>query len=125
MIAKAHSHGWDKDGGPIIPADQPAWTVTAKDGSALVAPMMVPMQHQNEPTGLDTPLQTITTQGNKFNLVPGVMPNSRRISAGITSWPFSDTVTIMIDSRINLARLNVCIVSHWLTSVSNVNLHYN
>lgn len=32
-------------------------------------PFIVPMQHQNRPVGVDEPLQTITTQGNKFNLV--------------------------------------------------------
>lgn len=32
-------------------------------------PFIVPMQHQNRPTSIDEPLQTITTQGNKFNLV--------------------------------------------------------
>lgn len=32
-------------------------------------PFVVPMQHNNRPIDLDEPLQTITTQGNKFNLV--------------------------------------------------------
>jgi DNA (cytosine-5)-methyltransferase 1 len=32
-------------------------------------PFIVPMQHENSPTSVDAPLQTITTQGNKFNLV--------------------------------------------------------
>lgn len=38
-------------------------------------PFIVPMQHANAPTAVDAPLQTITTQGNKFNLVtPFVAP---------------------------------------------------
>lgn len=32
-------------------------------------PFIVPMQHQNRPTSIDEPFQTVTTQGNKFNLV--------------------------------------------------------
>jgi DNA (cytosine-5)-methyltransferase 1 len=32
-------------------------------------PYIVPMQHQNRPVELDEPLQTITTQNNKFQLV--------------------------------------------------------
>lgn len=32
-------------------------------------PFIVPMQHANPPTPVDAPLGTITTQGNKFNLV--------------------------------------------------------
>lgn len=32
-------------------------------------PFIVPMQHANRPTSVDEPLQTVTTQGNKFNLV--------------------------------------------------------
>jgi DNA (cytosine-5)-methyltransferase 1 len=32
-------------------------------------PYIVPMYHGNRPTSIDEPLQTITTQGNKFNLV--------------------------------------------------------
>ncbi|HEV7595454.1 MAG TPA: DNA cytosine methyltransferase, partial [Gemmatimonadaceae bacterium] len=32
-------------------------------------PFIVPMQHQNRPTSIDEPIQTITTQGNKFNVV--------------------------------------------------------
>lgn len=36
-------------------------------------PFIVPMQHENRPTALDEPLQTITTQGNKFNLVAPFM----------------------------------------------------
>lgn len=40
-------------------------------------PFIVPMQHMNRPTSLDEPLQTITTQGNKFNVVtPYVVPVS-------------------------------------------------
>lgn len=40
-------------------------------------PFIVPMQHQNRPVGLDEPLQTITTQGNKFNLVAPTLINTR------------------------------------------------
>jgi DNA (cytosine-5)-methyltransferase 1 len=36
-------------------------------------PFIVPMTHANRPTGVDEPLQTITTQGNKFNLVAPVL----------------------------------------------------
>jgi DNA (cytosine-5)-methyltransferase 1 len=32
-------------------------------------PFIVPMQHENGPMGLEEPLHTVTTQGNKFNLV--------------------------------------------------------
>jgi DNA (cytosine-5)-methyltransferase 1 len=32
-------------------------------------PFIVPMQHKNRPTSIDEPLQTVTTQGNKFNVV--------------------------------------------------------
>lgn len=38
-------------------------------------PFIVPMQHRNRPVGLNEPLQTVTTQGNKFNLVvPYLVP---------------------------------------------------
>jgi DNA (cytosine-5)-methyltransferase 1 len=38
-------------------------------------PFIVPMQHENAPTSTDDPLQTVTTQGNKFNVVqPFVVP---------------------------------------------------
>lgn len=36
-------------------------------------PFLVPMTHSNRPTGLEEPLQTITTQGNRFNLVAPYM----------------------------------------------------
>lgn len=43
-------------------------------------PFIVPMQHNNRPTGLDEPLQTITTQGNKFNLVTPYLVKMRGTS---------------------------------------------
>lgn len=40
-------------------------------------PFIVPMQHENRPVRVAEPLQTVTTQGNKFNLVqPFVVPVS-------------------------------------------------
>ena len=60
MLTKAHSHGWDRDGGPSMPTDRPAWTVTAKDGTAIVAPFL--SQFFGGMTGkrLDEPTPTIT-----------------------------------------------------------------
>jgi DNA (cytosine-5)-methyltransferase 1 len=68
--------------------DQPMPTVTANSyekrpgGAAplgLVTPCLVPMQHQNAPTSVDQPLQTITTQGNKFNIVaPVIVPTAHQ-----------------------------------------------
>lgn len=58
---------------PERPLDKPLQTVTAKGDSALVAPLLVPMQHENRPTSVEEPLQTITTQGNKFNVVAPVL----------------------------------------------------
>ena len=49
--------------------DRPAATTTAKADAAVVVPMIVPMTHENRATGVDEPLQTVTTQGNRFNVV--------------------------------------------------------
>jgi DNA (cytosine-5)-methyltransferase 1 len=49
--------------------DVPLQTITSKGDSAIVTPYLVPMQHDNSPTSVNDPLQTVTTQGNKFNLV--------------------------------------------------------
>jgi DNA (cytosine-5)-methyltransferase 1 len=40
-------------------------------------PFIVPMTHGNRPTSTDEPLQTITTQGNRFNLVVPTLINTR------------------------------------------------
>jgi DNA (cytosine-5)-methyltransferase 1 len=36
-------------------------------------PFIVPMQHANAPTSVNVPLQTVTTQSNKFNLIAPVI----------------------------------------------------
>jgi len=65
MITKAHSHGWDKDGGPSSPADKPMWTVVAKDGSALVAAFLAKHYGERNPgevmgSSLFNPIGTVT-----------------------------------------------------------------
>jgi DNA (cytosine-5)-methyltransferase 1 len=55
----------------------PTVTGAHRGEQALVTPYMVPMQHENRPTGLDEPIQTVTTQGNKLNLVAPVLVNTR------------------------------------------------
>lgn len=63
MITKAHSHGWDRDGGPSLPGDKPMWTVVAKDGSALVQAFLAKHYGGHETPGapLELPLSTVTT----------------------------------------------------------------
>jgi DNA (cytosine-5)-methyltransferase 1 len=60
-ITKAHSHGWDRNGGPSWPVDEPMRTVTAKDGSALVAAFLA--KHYGGVVGqpLDRPIGTVTS----------------------------------------------------------------
>jgi hypothetical protein len=53
--------------------EEPVPTVLATKDYAIATPMLVPMQHDNRPTSLEDPVQTITTQGNKFNLVAPVL----------------------------------------------------
>lgn len=49
-------------------------------------PFIVPMYHQNRPTGIDEPLQAVTTQGNKFNLVqPFIVPVTHQGDARVHS----------------------------------------
>lgn len=54
----------------------PLPTAPTENRFGLVLPHIVPMQHDNRPTSLDEPLQTITTQGNKFNLVAPTLVQS-------------------------------------------------
>ncbi len=63
----------------VYDVDEPFRTVTGahRGEQALVAPHIVPMQHENRPTGVDEPAQTITTQGNKLNLVAATLINTR------------------------------------------------
>ena len=49
MLARAHSHGWDGNGSDVRPLDRPGWTVTAKDGGALVAAFRA--RHNGGPNG--------------------------------------------------------------------------
>ncbi len=61
--------------GRVHGISEPFRTITGahRGEHALVEPFLVPMQHQNRPTGLEEPLQTVTSQGNKFNLVARVL----------------------------------------------------
>ncbi|MEA3246194.1 MAG: DNA cytosine methyltransferase, partial [Gemmatimonadota bacterium] len=57
----------------------PLSTIATEKGGcrAIIAPSIIAMQHDNRPISPDEPLQTITTQGNKFNLVaPVVVPTA-------------------------------------------------
>lgn len=49
VLARAHSHGWDGNGSDLRPMDRPGWTVTAKDGGALVAAFLA--RHNGGPNG--------------------------------------------------------------------------
>lgn len=75
FIVPLTHHGSDRVEG----LDEPFRTVTGahRGEKALVTPYMVPMQHENRPTGIDEPVQTVTTQGNKLNLVAPVLINTR------------------------------------------------
>jgi DNA (cytosine-5)-methyltransferase 1 len=53
----------------VAPITGPLPTQTTENRFAIVDPFLVPMQHTNRPTSIEEPLQTVTTQGNKFNLV--------------------------------------------------------
>jgi DNA (cytosine-5)-methyltransferase 1 len=53
----------------VADLEDPLRTQSTENRFGLVTPYLVPMQHDNSPTSVDDPLQTITTQGNKFNLV--------------------------------------------------------
>ena len=74
MLAKAHSHGWDRAGGPIVPADRPVWTVTGRPGTALVVPTMIQTGYGERagqaPRALDLhkPIGTLV-DGQKHGLV--------------------------------------------------------
>lgn len=75
MVAKAHSHGWDRNGGPITPADKPLWTVVAKDASMLVAPQLIHIGNGERagqaPRCMDirAPLGTVVASGAKHYAV--------------------------------------------------------
>lgn len=60
ILTPAHSHGWDRNGGPSTPADKPLGTVVAKDGKALVAPQLLHLSHGGVNDVIDKPLRTIT-----------------------------------------------------------------
>ena len=65
VLARAHSHGWDANGSDVRPLDRPGWTVTAKDGSALVAAFLArhaggPNGHQSYGRPLTEPTGTVT-----------------------------------------------------------------
>ena len=49
--------------------DAPVGTITAKNDRALIAPTLVEMNHSNAPRTVNEPLGTVTTQGNRFNVV--------------------------------------------------------
>lgn len=53
------------------PPTEPMPTVTGANRGeyAVVSPLLVDMQHQNKARAADEPLGTVTTQGNRFNLV--------------------------------------------------------
>jgi DNA (cytosine-5)-methyltransferase 1 len=59
-------------------------------------PFIVPMQRDNRATGLGEPLQTITTQGNKFNLavpyVAGLAHGEHDRGAGVRGCAMDDAV---------------------------------
>jgi len=65
VLARAHSHGWDANGSDTRPVDRPGWTVTAKDGAALVAASLVTQTSGNPPSPVDGPLKTVTSAGNQ------------------------------------------------------------
>lgn len=88
MLTKAHSHGWDRGAGPIAPADGPAWTVTAKDGTAVVAPTLIQVGY-GEREGqaprvldLEEPLGTAVGGGRKHALVAAFLAQHNRGAVG-------------------------------------------
>lgn len=55
-------------------------------------PFIVPMQRDNRPVGVNEPLQTVTTQGNKFNVVVPVVTKFQQNSVGQAPGQPLDTV---------------------------------
>lgn len=79
----------------VHPVSEPLPTVTGahRGEQALVAPYMVPMQHENRPTGVDEPAQTVTTQHNKLNLVAPVLvtaAHSKTTGRAPNAWPMTE-----------------------------------
>ncbi|HEX8851258.1 MAG TPA: DNA cytosine methyltransferase [Gemmatimonadaceae bacterium] len=72
MLTPAHSHGWDRAGGPSWPVDQPVGTVVGKDGKALVAPQLLNVTHGGRIEPADEPFKTITAahRGEKALIAP-------------------------------------------------------
>jgi DNA (cytosine-5)-methyltransferase 1 len=63
FLTKAHSHGWDRNNGPNRGLEDPAWTVTARDGTALVAAFLLKYYGSGgQWSGLDEPMHTIVAK---------------------------------------------------------------
>lgn len=75
FLTKVHSHGWDRNSGPVRPSTAPLWTVVSKDASALVAPTLIQVGYGEAPgqrprcLDIEAPLGTIVGGGNKHALV--------------------------------------------------------
>jgi DNA (cytosine-5)-methyltransferase 1 len=75
LVTKAHSHGWDRNGGPVRSPGAPLWTVLSKDASALVAPVLIQSGYGEAPgqiprcLDIQAPLGTIVAGGSKHALV--------------------------------------------------------
>lgn len=99
MVAKAHSHGWDRNGGPISPADKPLWTVVAKDASMLVAPQLIHIGNGERagqaPRCMDIrePLGTVVASGTKHYAVAAFLAKHYGASIGTSVQDPIGTVT--------------------------------
>lgn len=58
---------------PAAGVDRPGNTVTAKNDRGVVVPILTPLQHENPSKSAGDPMGTVTTQGNKFNLITPIV----------------------------------------------------
>lgn len=75
ILSKAHSHGWDREGGPAWSPDAPLRTTTAKDATVLAAATLVQTGYGERPgqtpraLDIEQPLGTVVGCGQKHGLV--------------------------------------------------------
>jgi DNA (cytosine-5)-methyltransferase 1 len=101
LLTKTHSNGWDRDGAGVVPADEPAGTLLAKDGLCVVAPSLIQTGY-GERKGqsprvldIDAPLGTAPAQGQKHAVVGAFLAkhNDGNASFGIPLDRPADTIT--------------------------------
>lgn len=101
ILTKTHSNGWDRDGAGVVPGDEPAGTLLAKDGLCVVAPALIQTSYGERkgqaPRVLDLhePLGTVVADGQKHALVGAVLAkhNDGHASYGIPLDQPADTIT--------------------------------